>query len=64
METTNNDETLINVAEEQLNVNKDVPQSNKYGIKVEVNLTSIFKITWKNYISLTSAECRKDKIKN
>ena len=45
METTNNDETLINVAEEQLNVNKDVPQSNKYGIKVEVNLTSIFKIT-------------------
>jgi len=29
METTNNDETLINVAEEQLNVNKDVPQSNK-----------------------------------
>ena len=31
METSNNDETLINVAEEQLNINNDVPQSNKYG---------------------------------
>jgi len=29
METSNNDETLINVAEEQLNINNDVPQSNK-----------------------------------
>ena len=31
METSNNDETLINVAEDQLNVNNDVPQPNKYG---------------------------------